>query len=71
MEKSKKEGRGQCRKSKSPQEGGSQAGMHKTGIHGIQDTRQIVDSATNDKENNDKKGGVRFLNMRQLMKKAI
>ena len=35
------------------------------------DTRQIVDSKTNDIENNDKKGGSRFLNIRQLMKKAI
>ena len=32
-------------------------GLHKTGIRGIQDTRQIVDGKTNDKENNDKKGG--------------
>ena len=29
------------------------------GIHGIQDTRQIVDGKTNDKENNNKKGGAR------------
>ena len=27
-----------------------------TGIHGIQDTRQIVDGKTNDKENNNKQG---------------
>ena len=27
---------------------GSQTGLHKTGICGIQDTRQIVDSKTND-----------------------
>ena len=32
-------------------------GVHKTGICGIQDTRQIVDGKTNDIENNDKKGG--------------
>ena len=32
-------------------------GVHKTGIRGIQDTRQIVDGKTNDSENNDKKGG--------------
>ena len=31
------------------------AGLHKTGIHGIQDNRQIVDGKTNDKEINDKK----------------
>ena len=49
------------------------AGVHKTGIRGIQDTRQIVDGKTNDIENNDKKGGskVQTLNIRQLMKKAI
>ena len=46
-------------------------GLHKTGIRGIQDTRQIVDGKTHDKENKDKKGGSRFLNIRQLMKKAI
>ena len=33
------------------------AGVHKTGIRGIQDTRQIVDGKTNDIENNNKKGG--------------
>ena len=33
------------------------AGVHKTGIRGIQDTRQIVDGKTNDSENNNKKGG--------------
>ena len=32
-------------------------GVHKTGIRGIQDTRQIVDCKTNDIENNNKKGG--------------
>ena len=32
-------------------------GLHKTGIRGIQDTRQIVDGKTNDIENNNKKGG--------------
>ena len=31
--------------------------LHKTGIRGIQDTRQIVDGKTNDKENNDKQAG--------------
>ena len=45
--------------------------MHKIGIRGIQDTRQIVDGKTNDIENNNKKGGSRFLDIRQLMKKAI
>ena len=33
------------------------AGVHKIGIRGIQDTRQIVDGKTNDSENNDKKVG--------------
>ena len=51
--------------------GGIDTGMHKTGILGIQNTRQIVDGKTNDKENNDKKGWSRFFNIRQLMKKAI
>ena len=32
-------------------------GVHKTGIRGIQDTRQIVNGKTNDIENNDKKVG--------------
>ena len=50
---------------------GPLSGLHKTGIRGIQDTRQIVDSNTNDIENNDKKGGSRFHNIRQLMKKVI
>ena len=58
-------------------------GLHKTGIRGIQDTRQIVDGETNDIENNDRfwqaqsnppfkmqKVGSRFL-IRQLMKKTI
>ena len=36
---------------------GPLAGVHKTGIRGIQDTRQIVDGKTNDIENNNKKGG--------------
>ena len=36
-------------------------GVHKTGIRGIQDTRQIVDGKTNDKENNNKKVGPHFL----------
>ena len=54
-------------------EPGGGAGLHKTGIRGIQDTRQIVDGKTNDIENNDKKGGskVQTLNIRELMKKAI
>ena len=47
------------------------AGLHKTGMSGIQDNRQIVDGKTNDIENNDKKGVSRFLNIRQLMKKTI
>ena len=29
-------------------------GVHKSGIRGIQDTRQIVDGKTNDIKNNDK-----------------
>ena len=33
------------------------SGVHKTGIRGIQDTRQIVDGKTNDIENSDKEGG--------------
>ena len=37
--------------------GMASAGVNKTGICGIQDTRQIVDGKTNDIENNDKKGG--------------
>ena len=36
---------------------GPLAGVHKTGIRGIQDTRQSVDGKTNDIENNDKKVG--------------
>ena len=39
----------------------SRAGVQKTGIRGIQDTRQIVDGKTNDIENNDKKGGYKLL----------
>ena len=34
-------------------------------MRGIQDNRQIVDGKTNDKENNDEKGGFRYLNIRQ------
>ena len=37
--------------------GGTTPGVHKTGIRGIQDTRQIVNGKTNDIEKNDKKGG--------------
>ena len=37
--------------------GDSLAGVHKTGIRGIQDTRQIVEGKTNDIENKDKKVG--------------
>ena len=37
------------------------AGVHKTGIRGIQDTRQIVDGKTNGIENNDKNGGYKLL----------
>ena len=37
--------------------GNTWPGVHKTGIRGIQDTRQIVDGKTNDIENNNKKGG--------------
>ena len=33
------------------------SGVHKTGIRGIQDTRQIVDGRRKYIENNDKKGG--------------
>ena len=39
----------------------SSAGVHKTGIRGIQDTRQIDDGKTNDIEINDKKGGSKHL----------
>ena len=35
----------------------SATGVHKIGIRGIQDTRQIGDGKTNDIENNDKNGG--------------
>ena len=49
----------------------SPPGVHKTGIRGIRDTRQIVDGKTNDIENNDKKGGFQTRNIRQLMKKEI
>ena len=35
-------------------------GLYKTGIRGIQDTRQIVDGKTNDIENNDNKMGPDF-----------
>ena len=41
--------------------GSLRAGVHKTGIRGIQDTRQIVDGKTNDIENNNKKGGAKPL----------
>ena len=53
--------------------GGAQTGVHKTGVRGFQDTRQIVYGKTNDIENNDKKGGskVQTLNKRRLMKKTI
>ena len=40
-----------------PKTGLNHPGVHKTGLRGIQDTRQIVDGKTNDIENNDKKGG--------------
>ena len=49
--------------------GSDTPGLHKTGIRGIKDTRQNVHSKTNYIENKDKKGGSRFLNIRQLMKK--
>ena len=42
------------------------SGLHKTGIHDIQDIKQIVECRTNDIEDNNKKGG-----SRQLTKKAI
>ena len=35
--------------------------LHKTGIRGIQDTRQIVDGKTNEKETTTKKVGPNFL----------
>ena len=38
---------------------GGGPGLHKTGIRGNQDTRQIGDGKTNDKENNNKKGAAR------------
>ena len=40
--------------------GGWVTGLHKTGIRGIQDIRQIVDGKTNDKENSDKKRWVQI-----------
>ena len=40
---------------------GCEAGVQKTGIRGIQDTRQIDDGKTNDIEINDKKGGSKHL----------
>ena len=39
------------------EQAGTEPGVPKTGIRGIQDTRQIVDGKTNDIENNNKKGG--------------
>ena len=51
-------------------QGSGGSGLYKTGIRGIQDTRQIVDGKTNDIDNNDKKDGARFINIRQLRKKA-
>ena len=44
--------------------------MHKTGISGIQDTRQIADGKTNVKEIINKKGGCGFDIIRKLTKKA-
>ena len=41
-------------------EGVWKAGLHKTGIRDIQDTRKIVDGKTNDIKNNDKKMGPDF-----------
>ena len=40
-----------------PQPSPPPPGVHKTGIRGIQDTRQIVDGKTNDIENNNKQAG--------------
>ena len=56
---------------KSHASGSLPPGLHKTGICGIQDTRQFIAGKTNDIENNEKKGGSQFLNIRQLMKNAI
>ena len=42
-------------------EGPLWAGLHKTDIRGIQDTRQIVDGKTNDISNDDKKVDQDFL----------
>ena len=44
-----------------PEEWQDPAGVHKTGIRGIQDTRQIDDGKTNDIEINDKKVGSKHL----------
>ena len=37
------------------------------GIHGIQDTRQIVDGKTIDKENNDKQSGAELCQAQQSL----
>ena len=49
------------------------AGLHKTGIRGIQDTRQIVDGKTNDFGKISIKAGhsLEFDSIRQLMLKAV
>ena len=46
-------------------------GLHKTGIRGIQDTRQIVDGKTNDKENNDKQAGAELCQAEVKLKVVV
>ena len=51
--------------------GGLRPGLHKTGVRGIQDTRQIVDGKTNDIENNDNKGCSKPLTLDNSWKKEF
>ena len=49
----------------------AKAGLHKTDICGIQDTRQIVNGKTNDKENNANKRWVHISYHKTTHEKAI
>ena len=49
----------------------SPPGLHKTGIRGFQDTRQIVDGKTKEIENNHKKVGPDFLTKDNSLKKQF
>ena len=51
---------------------GKAQGLQNTGICGIQDTRQIIDGKTKDKENNGNKAGHSLVSdtIKQLMIKA-